>query len=132
MEQTAGNDSRVLVVDDEPMIQHLIGTILERYRIKSDFAENGHSALEKWKSVRYHAIMMDINMPMMDGLETVQQIRREEKETDRPYTPVIAVTSLELQNGSVKDAGFDYYIRKPFGIPELLAAVKLFLRQPSA
>jgi len=104
MEETAIKDFRVLVVDDEKMIRHLIGTVLERYHIKSDFAENGQSAFEKWKSVYYHAIMMDINMPVMDGFEVVKQIRKEERETDRPYTPVIALTSLELQNGSMKRA----------------------------
>ena len=132
MKKTVTNDPHVLVVDDEPMIRHLIGTILERHQIKSDFAENGHSALEKWKSGHYQAIMMDINMPVMDGFEAVAHIRREEEETDRPYTPVIAVTSLEPQNDSIKKAGFDHYIKKPFDVAKLLSTVMLFLRQPSA
>ena len=131
MEETAIKDFRVLVVDDEKMIRHLIGTVLERYHIKSDFAENGQSAFEKWKSVYYHAIMMDINMPVMDGFEVVKQIRKEERETDRPYTPVIALTSLELQNGSMKTAVFDHYIKKPFSIPQITEAMNLILNLPS-
>ena len=131
MEETAINDSHVLVVDDDPMIRHLIGTILERYQIKSDFAENGHSALKKWKSVRYQAIMMDINMPVMDGFEVVKQIRKKEKETNRPYTPVIAVTSVASRNDSMKTAGFDHYIKKPFSIPQFAEVINLFLNQPS-
>ncbi len=131
MEETAINDSHVLVVDDDPMIRHLIGTILERYQIKSDFAVNGYSALEKWKSVRYQAIMMDINMPVMDGFEVVKQIRKKEKETNRPYTPVIAVTSVASRNDSMKTAGFDHYIKKPFSIPQFAEVINLFLNQPS-
>ena len=131
MAETAINDSRVLVVDDDPMIRHLIGTILERYQIKSDFAVNGYSALKKWKSVRYQAIMMDINMPVMDGFEVVKQIRKKEKETNRPYTPVIAVTSVASRDDSMKTAGFDHYLKKPFSIPQFAEVINLFINQPS-
>jgi CheY-like chemotaxis protein len=113
------------------MIRHLLGMILERYKIKSDFAENGYSALEKWKSVRYQAIIMDINMPVMDGFEAVKQIRKKEKETNRPYTPVIAVTSVVPKKGSMKTAGFDHFIKKPFSIPQIFEALNLFLNLPS-
>ena len=131
MEKTAIHDSHVLVVDDDPMIRHLIGRILERYQIKSDFAVNGYSALKKWKSVRYQAIMMDINMPVMDGFEVVKQIRKKEKETNRPYTPVIAVTSIASRNDSMKTAGFDHYLKKPFSIPQFAEVINLFINQPS-
>lgn len=130
MEETAINDPRVLVVDDEPMIRTLMGHVLERYQIKIDFAENGYSALEKWKSVRYHAILMDINMSVMDGFQAVIEIRKEEKEIDRPYTPVIAITSFELHNGSIKKAGFDYYIKKPFSLSQIFEVMNLVLNLP--
>ncbi len=131
MEKTAIKDSHVLVVDDDPMLRQLIGRILERHQIKSDFAVNGYSALKKWKSVRYQAIMMDIDMPVMDGFETVKQIRKEEKETNRPYTPVIAVTSVVSRNDLMKTAGFDHYIKKPFSIPQFAEVINRFLNQPS-
>jgi len=131
MEETAINDPYVLVVDDEPMIRTLMGNVLERCHIKSDFAENGYFALEKWKSIRYHAILMDINMPVMDGFQAVIEIRREEKETDRLYTPVIALTSFELHNGSIKKAGFDHYIKKPFSLSQIYEVMDLVLNPPS-
>ncbi|MEA3548037.1 MAG: response regulator [Thermodesulfobacteriota bacterium] len=131
MGKTARKYFHVLVVDDDPMIRNVIGIILERHQIKSDFAANGFSALKKWKSVRYHAIMMDIDMPVMDGFEAVKEIRKEEKETNRPYTPVIAITSCVSTNDSMKTAGFDHYIRKPFTIPQFAEVINLFLKQPS-
>ncbi|KAI9512700.1 hypothetical protein F5148DRAFT_973098 [Russula earlei] len=69
----------VLIVEDNPINQTLLSTFMRKKKIKYDVAKNGEEAVEKWKSGRFHLILMDIQMPVMDGISATKEIRRLEK-----------------------------------------------------
>lgn len=77
----------VLIVEDNPINQTLLSTFMRKKKIKYDVAKNGEEAVEKWRSGRFHLILMDIQMPVMDGISATKEIRRLEKLNTYPGTP---------------------------------------------
>ncbi|KAI0824651.1 hypothetical protein BC628DRAFT_1321751 [Trametes gibbosa] len=69
----------VLIVDDNPINQTILSTFMKKKRIKYDVAKNGEEAVSKWRSGGFHLILMDIQMPVMDGIQATKEIRRIEK-----------------------------------------------------
>ncbi|TFY80634.1 hypothetical protein EWM64_g3378 [Hericium alpestre] len=69
----------VLIVDDNPINQTILSTFMKKRKITFDVAKNGEEAVTKWKSGRFHLILMDIQMPVMDGISATKEIRRLEK-----------------------------------------------------
>ncbi|KAH9978098.1 hypothetical protein BGW80DRAFT_1285779 [Lactifluus volemus] len=69
----------VLIVEDNPINQTLLSTFMRKKKIKYDIAKNGEEAVEKWRTGRFHLILMDIQMPVMDGISATKEIRRLEK-----------------------------------------------------
>ncbi|KAH6915503.1 response regulator receiver domain-containing protein [Coprinopsis sp. MPI-PUGE-AT-0042] len=69
----------VLIVDDNPINQTILSTFMKRKKIKYDIANNGAEAVNKWKSGGFHLILMDIQMPVMDGIQATKEIRKMEK-----------------------------------------------------
>jgi PAS domain S-box-containing protein len=110
-----GLNISVLVVDDNQINRLLINKILTKWGATIDFAENGLQAVNKIESQKYDAILMDIHMPEMGGLEATQIIRNKPE----PYfkqLPIIALTAsmLTSQMGDIGNAGMNDYILKPF------------------
>lgn len=70
---------RVLIVEDNPINQTLLSTFMRKKKIKYDVAKNGEEAVEKWRGGGFHLILMDIQMPVMDGISATKEIRRLEK-----------------------------------------------------
>jgi two-component system, OmpR family, response regulator MprA len=117
---------RVLVVDDElavrTSLQRALG--LERYDV--DLARDGREALERVAAARYDAIVLDVSMPMLDGLEACRRLR---SAGDR--TPVLMLTARDAVDDRVAglDAGADDYLVKPFALRELQARLRALLRR---
>ena len=117
---------RVLVVDDElavrTSLQRALG--LERYEV--DLAQDGREALERVAVARYDAIVLDVSMPKLDGLEACRRLR---SAGDR--TPVLMLTARDSVDDRVAglDAGADDYLVKPFALRELQARLRALLRR---
>jgi two-component system response regulator MprA len=117
---------RVLVVDDElavrTSLQRALG--LERYEV--DLAQDGREALERVAAARYDAIVLDVSMPTLDGLEACRRLR---SAGDR--TPVLMLTARDSVDDRVAglDAGADDYLVKPFALRELQARLRALLRR---
>lgn len=78
----------VLIVDDNPINQTILSTFMRRKKIKYDVAKNGEEAVQKWQNGGFHLILMDIQMPVMDGIQATKEIRRLESLTAASgYTP---------------------------------------------
>jgi CheY-like chemotaxis protein len=115
---------QVLVVDDSPL--NLLGAIdlLAHFGITPVIACNGAEALELTRGQRFDLILMDISMPIMDGLETALYIRQRELEhPQRPRTTIVAYTSGKMLADKAMQAraGFDGALEKPCGVPEMQA-----------
>lgn len=111
----------VLVVEDNPVNQLLMKTILKKLSIDAILAENGLEALEMCRCQTFDLILMDINMPVMDGLEAMQEIRDWEAKKSLPRTPIIALTANVLQGDKAKylDLGADAILAKPLQLNQL-------------
>jgi two-component system response regulator MprA len=118
--------ARILVVDDEPAVQSALSRALslEHYRVAQ--AIDGNEALERLGTAPYEAVILDISMPKVDGLEVCRRLR---EGGDR--TPVLMLTARGEVDDRVAglDAGADDYLVKPFALRELLARLRALLRR---
>lgn len=112
----------LLLVDDNDMNTMVISKLLIRMGHQIDCAENGRVALGKWGEKRYDAIIMDVQMPEMDGIQATRAIREEERKLGI-HTPIIALTANALSGDRemLLEAGFDGYACKPITIDALVA-----------
>lgn len=113
---------RVLVAEDDPTIRQLMASLLSRKDIQCTTVDNGKSAVEAWEQQEYDLIIMDVQMPVLDGLTATRMIR--EKEAVRGgHIPIIAITAHALAEDREQclDAGMDGYLSKPIEFDELLA-----------
>jgi CheY-like chemotaxis protein len=107
---------RILIVDDMPANRTILARLLGKQHC-CEFASNGKEAVEKYSENNFDIIFMDIQMPIMDGLEATVQIRQHELATNKRRTPVIASTAIDsdtLDKGITVAAGMDGYIMKPY------------------
>lgn len=104
---------RVLLAEDSPNIQSLVTMILNKAGLSVDAVENGAEALQQVLRERYDLIIMDLQMPVMDGLAAIQQLRQ--SGFDKPIVALTAITSQEDKNRCLI-AGADNYIVKPLDV----------------
>lgn len=116
---------RILIVDDNQTNRAVLLTLLGHLGVAAQFAIDGRDALAMWEHAHWDAILMDIHMPIMDGVEASQTIRAREKATGRARTPIIAVTASVLihERNLYAEAGMDGVVAKPVEIPRLVEAL---------
>ncbi|WP_181935604.1 PAS domain-containing protein [Wenzhouxiangella sp. 15190] len=111
----------VLVVDDHPTNRLVLVRQLDALGYAAETAEDGEQALDLWKTGRYGLLLLDVNMPRMDGFEVTRKIRELEADDDGDSTPVIAWTANALRGDAEACflAGMDDYLSKPAELVEL-------------
>ena len=117
---------RVLAAEDIPTNQLVLRTVLESFGVELDMVDNGREALEAWEKCDYDIILMDIQMPEMDGLAATLAIRATEAKTGRARTPIIAVSANAMAH-HVKEyraAGMDGHVAKPIELVKLHTAME--------
>jgi signal transduction histidine kinase/CheY-like chemotaxis protein len=122
-------DATALIAEDNAINQRLIQNILESMGLKTDLAGNGQEAFEKRKNGTYDIVFMDIQMPVMDGVEATHAILQYEKENDIPHVPIVALTANALKGDRERflSEGLDEYVSKPIEMNELLYVLNKFL-----
>ena len=123
---TTSRPLHILLVEDSPDNQVLVRSYLKSTPYQVDVAEHGGVALEQFKQGRYDVILMDMNMPVMDGYEATRAIRAWEREQDLPKTQIIALTALVLKEEGEKilQAGCNAHMTKPIKRQTLLEVLQ--------
>ncbi len=120
---------RILVVEDNLINQMVAVKILEMGGIETDTAANGHEALQKLEISSYDLVLMDIQMPVMDGYEATARIRKSRGSISAHNIPIIAMTANAMKGDQEKclQAGMDDYISKPVDALKLQAKINKWL-----
>ena len=131
---TARRPLRILLAEDSPDNRLLIAAYFKRLPYQVETAEDGKVAVEKFTSGRYDLVLMDIQMPVMDGYTAVRTIRAWETEHRRPATPILALTASTLDEDIPRafEAGCNAHIAKPVRKATLLAAIDETLARVAA
>jgi two-component system response regulator MprA len=118
--------TRVLIVDDEPAVRAALDRALRLEGYTIEMAADGHEALDRLAETRQDAVVLDVAMPGLDGLEVCRRLR---EAGDR--TPVLMLTARDAIDDRVAglDAGADDYLVKPFALKELKARLRALLRR---
>ncbi|MCK5237853.1 MAG: PAS domain S-box protein [Deltaproteobacteria bacterium] len=122
------SDSRtlkILLAEDSEHISFVIKTFLRDTPYSVELVENGAEALKKFKEEKYDLVLMDMEMPVMDGYEATRMIREYEKTNDLSPAPVVALTAHALKEHEIKcmEAGCTAHIGKPVKKPDLLRSI---------
>ena len=122
-------NGKVLVAEDNSANQELISYILEEMGIEFTIKSNGLEILNEFKKESFDLILMDINMPVLDGVETFKQIRIYEKENNLEKTPIVALTANAIKGDKQRflDIGMDNYLTKPINVKELKDIFDIYL-----
>jgi|SRR5580704_15260982 two-component system KDP operon response regulator KdpE len=120
--------STILIVDDESQIRRVLRATLTAQGYTTLEAKNGIEAIETARRERPDLILLDMNMPELDGLATCRELRAGSD------VPILMLTVRDAEKDKVRalDAGADDYVVKPFGIEELLARIRAALRRTSS
>jgi two-component system, OmpR family, KDP operon response regulator KdpE len=117
----------ILIIDDEPQIRRVLRATLSAQGYTTIESKNGVEGIESARRERPDLILLDMNMPEMDGLATCRELR------SGSDVPILMLTVRNAEKDKVRalDAGADDYVVKPFGIEELLARIRAALRRAS-
>jgi two-component system, OmpR family, response regulator len=116
---------KILVAEDDLTMRHLMGTIFRRQGVSCTVVGDGLRVVQAWEREDYDCILMDVQMPLLDGLEATRIIR--EKESKRGgHTVIIAVTAFAADSDRERclQAGMDDYISKPIDVEVLFSLLQ--------
>jgi CheY-like chemotaxis protein len=120
------DSKKILLVEDNPLNQQLGIYVFKRWGQEVHLAENGKIAIEMLEKESFDLILMDIQMPVMDGLEAIRQIRLDPNLVN---IPIIALTALAMNSDREKclDAGANDYLTKPVKLRQLVTTIQQLL-----
>ena len=120
---------RVLAAEDNPVNQLVLKTLLGHFGIEPTIVGDGEAAFEAWRAESWDLILMDAQMPRLDGVAATRRIRAAEAETGRPRTPIIALTAnaLSHQADEYSACGMDDLVAKPIQLPRLVEVMNRVL-----
>lgn len=119
---------RILVVEDNPVNQRIAQHYVKNFGFEAELASNGREGVDKFLNDDFDMILMDLNMPVMDGFQATSKIRDfEKKQKKRKPIFIVAVTANNFVNDEKKcfDSGMDAYLSKPYRIDELKKTIQL-------
>lgn len=121
--------ARILVAEDEPVNQQVMGKLLGMAGYSYDIAENGEKAVELFKQKEYQAALFDVQMPVMDGLAATQEIRDIEEKEGKKRMPIIAVTARAMfgDKERILQAKLDDYIAKPYNLNDVVEILNKYV-----
>jgi CheY-like chemotaxis protein/signal transduction histidine kinase len=127
-------EANVLLVEDNLINQKIVILSIQKLVKNIDVANNGQEALDKYDQTKYDIILMDIQMPVMDGIQATKRIREIEDSDNRTPTPIIAITANALAGDREHclASGMDEYISKPFQVEVLVNKMKMLLANGSS
>ena len=116
---------RILVADDHPVNRRVVELILDSLDVRLTTAEDGLQALAAFTAGQFDLVLMDMQMPEMDGLAATAAIRAQERREGRDRTPVVMLTANALPEHveAARAAGADHHLSKPFTATDLIALV---------
>ncbi len=116
---------RVLVAEDNKVNQVVVRRVLEKYNHRVTIADNGQEALDKIAAGHFDIVLMDVQMPVLDGLKATSLLREKEAREGLPHLPVISLTAHAMIGDRERclESGADGYVTKPINSQELLAAM---------
>jgi len=122
--------ARILLAEDNMVNQKIALRLLEKSGLSADLARNGREAVEATQKGRYDLILMDCQMPEMDGFEATMEIRRLEQATSH-HTPIVALTANAMAGDRERclDCGMDDYVSKPFDVKTLQGLITRWLNR---
>ncbi|HEX4888614.1 MAG TPA: response regulator transcription factor [Luteibaculaceae bacterium] len=119
-------NTRILIVEDEERVSNVLKIRLEENDFACDIAGDGNAAIQQVSQHNYDCVILDINLPLVNGYDVCREIRGQNTEV-----PIIMLTALGSGDHKLKgfDLGADDYLVKPFVFEELLAKIRVFLRR---
>lgn len=122
-------DCKLLVAEDDPLVRDLLGHMLKAGGFDFDFATNGREAVRMWEEGNFDLILMDMQMPEMNGFEACRAIRERERQKDR-RTPIVALTAVyQRDDQSGLNDDMDAWVAKPINFKKLFALIKKLIQK---
>lgn len=124
-----GKEPKILLVDDDELSRRMMGLLLSEKGYNYDTASNGFEAVESVQSQSYDIVLMDLQMPLMNGFDATRKIR--EWEAGEKHTPIVALTAMLLDNEiqECMRVGMDECVAKPFDTDTLFQLIDSFVNK---
>jgi CheY-like chemotaxis protein len=125
---------RILLAEDHPVNQKVVALILEPFEVDLTIVENGEQAISHWQNSPFDLVLMDMLMPVMDGLSAVRIIRQTEAEQGLKRTAIALLTANAMSDHArmAREAGCDHHIAKPLTVESLIADIEMTLNNAKA